>query len=212
LFHALAGEPPFHDKNPVRLVLRHASEKPKSLLAVCPDAPPGLQGVLDRLLAKKPAERFANPAEAIKAITPFLSKVAQKAAGGERPELKAFLRWLQTETVEVELPPTPVPSATPAKNSARRDLLADLANSTVDVDLPEWLGDDTPETAGYQPQRAANDFGIDLSAGKPSGGRDWTTSAGKPESGTRNLLLAAIAVGGVAILLLIVVIVLLLTR
>jgi serine/threonine protein kinase len=204
LFHALAGEPPFVEKNRVRLVMRHVTEAPRSLLAVCPDAPPKLQGVLDRLLAKQPGARFATPAEALQALKPFLPKVAPKAAGSERPELKAFLRWLDTES-EIELPPpTPAPSAAPAKNAARRSLLADLANPTSEPQLPEWLAKDDPETPDYAQTPAGNDFGIDLSGGKPSGGRS--------AAGNRTLLIAGVAAGAVCILLLLTVIVILLRR
>jgi eukaryotic-like serine/threonine-protein kinase len=210
LFHALAGQPPFVEKNPVRLVLRHVSEAPRSLLAVCPDAPPGLQGVLDRLLAKKPAQRYADPAEAANALAAFLPKAAQKAPGRERPELKAFLQWLQTETVEVDLPPTPVQTAVPAKNPRRRDLLADLANSTADVELPDWLADEKPATPAYSPLRAANDFGIDLSVGKQAAGVESKPRSGRlSDSGKRNIVIAGLAV---VILFLIGVIVLLLVR
>jgi serine/threonine protein kinase len=212
LFHALAGEPPFVDKSPVRLVLRHATEAPRSLLAVCPDAPPGLQTVLDRLLAKKPVQRFADAAEASKALAPFLPKVARKADGRERPELKAFLRWLQTETVEVDLPPPPVTSAAPAKGSARRDLLADLATSTADVSVPDWLPEPEPQTPEYGRLRGNNEFGIDLSASKPPAGPKRNAILPGSDPGTRNLLMAGIAVGVVIAVLLIAVIALLLAR
>jgi serine/threonine protein kinase len=213
LFHALAGEPPFAEKNAVRLVLRHVSESPRSLLAVCPDAPPGLQGVLDRLLAKKPAQRFANPGEVLTALAPYLPKVAQKSGGHERPELKAFLRWLQTETVELDLPATPVASVAPPRNPARRDLLADLATSTADVDLPDWLGKEHTQSPMYSPQRAANDFGIDLSPGKPSLANRLTAAlAGKSDPEMRNLLVLGISLGAVGVLLLIVLILLLIIR
>jgi serine/threonine protein kinase len=213
LFHALAGEPPFVENNPVRLVLRHVSESPRSMLAVCPDAPPGLQGVLDRLLAKKPAQRYADPAEALAALAPFLPKVVQKGASRERPELKAFLRWLQTETVELDLPANATPPAAPPKNPARRDLLADLANSTQEVDLPEWLAEEQPKPRAYTPLVATNDFGIDLSVGNASAGtRLKEMLAEQSGSGMRNLLIAAIAVGVAGVLLLIAVVALLLVR
>jgi tRNA A-37 threonylcarbamoyl transferase component Bud32 len=216
LFHALAGEPPFVDtKDRVGLIMRHLSEAPRSLLAVCPDAPPKLQGVLDRLLAKKPVQRFANPAEALKALAPFLPKVAQKAAGQERPELKAFLRWLQTETAaELELPPEPVAYAGAGRNTARRDLLADLAQPTVEVDTPGWLAGAEPETPEVARLRGANEFGIDLSAGAGQRSKKEvkTIPATRSQPSTQTLLIAALGVGALAVLLLIIVIVILLIR
>jgi serine/threonine protein kinase len=215
LFHALAGAPPFADKDRVRVVLRHLSEPPRSLLAVCPDAPQALQGVLDRLLAKKPAQRYADPAEALQALTPFLPKLVKGAAAArERPELQAFLRWLQTETAaEVDLPPTPAPPPVPAGKRSRRDLLADLAQPTAEAELPAWLAQEGPQATAPARGRGANQYGINLSVGQPPAGTGPKPTPGdRPDGGTRKLLIALLAVGVVGVLLLIALIVVLVVR
>ncbi len=64
LYHALTGQPPFVEKSLVRLLLRHATEKPAPLADFRCGEPPGLQAVLDGMLAKDPAMRFATPGQA----------------------------------------------------------------------------------------------------------------------------------------------------
>jgi eukaryotic-like serine/threonine-protein kinase len=67
-YHLLTGHPPFPDKNAIRQMVRHATEPPASLEETRPDAPASLQKVVNRMLAKDPADRFETPAEALQAL------------------------------------------------------------------------------------------------------------------------------------------------
>jgi serine/threonine protein kinase len=72
LFHALAGRPLFDETNPVRLILRHAHESPRRLVDENLVMPTRLQEVLDTMLAKDSALRFATPGQAAQALRQFL--------------------------------------------------------------------------------------------------------------------------------------------
>lgn len=72
LYHALAGQPPFEDKGPVRLMLSHANEPPPRLARLNLGEPAGLQTVLDSMLAKDPALRFPTPGQAAQELRRFL--------------------------------------------------------------------------------------------------------------------------------------------
>jgi serine/threonine protein kinase len=72
LYHVLADHPPFEDKGPVRLMLSHATEPPPRLARLNLGEPPGLQEVLDRMLAKDPALRFPTPGQAAQELRRFL--------------------------------------------------------------------------------------------------------------------------------------------
>jgi serine/threonine-protein kinase len=72
LFLTLAGQPPFEDPSPVRLVLRHAGEAPPRLAALNLEVPAGLQEVLDRMMDKDPALRFPTPGQAAGELRRFL--------------------------------------------------------------------------------------------------------------------------------------------
>jgi serine/threonine-protein kinase len=68
LYHAAAGRPPFQDPSPVGVVLRHVTELPRPLREFRSDLPPTLEQTIERLLAKDPADRFADPAAAATAL------------------------------------------------------------------------------------------------------------------------------------------------
>jgi serine/threonine protein kinase len=72
LYHTLAGQPPFEDKGPVRLMLSHANEPPPRLARLNLGEPPGLQQVLDCMMAKDPALRFPTPGQAAQELRRFL--------------------------------------------------------------------------------------------------------------------------------------------
>jgi serine/threonine protein kinase len=122
LYHCLTGRPPFPDTNIMAQMLKHATEKPAPLYDFLPDVPAGLQNVLDRFLAKDPAQRYQTPAEAADALGPFLAPGAGAAPAGANM-VPAYRQWLAAESpIELprELPPAPKPGTGPAPASANR--------------------------------------------------------------------------------------------
>jgi serine/threonine protein kinase len=232
LFHALAGESPFADKSRVRLLVRHASEAPRPLSAVCPDAPTGLQRVLDRLLAKQVASRYADPEEALQALAPFLPNVARGVITPQQPEYQAFLGWLQTQTVDVEPDDSLDPAAAPARTSARRDAVGAVANSSAGAaparrsrplpgrarDAPAVAEEEVTRVAPLSeavptaPSADEDSAPVQSVSKKPAGKKAEPMPDGPAESGVRSLMIAAIGVGVVCVLLLNALIVLLLVR
>jgi tRNA A-37 threonylcarbamoyl transferase component Bud32 len=74
LYHFLAGQPPFAGE-PYYSVLQkmraHLESSPPPIGQVRPEVPARLGAVLDRMLAKDPADRFQSPAEVVEALRPF---------------------------------------------------------------------------------------------------------------------------------------------
>jgi len=68
LYHALAGQVPFPDADPVRQMLRHATETPRPLKLFNPDVPDELQAIVSRLMAKPSEPRFESAAEVAEAL------------------------------------------------------------------------------------------------------------------------------------------------
>jgi eukaryotic-like serine/threonine-protein kinase len=58
LYELLTGEPPFDGESFVTVVLKHVHEQPPSVLERRTDCPVRLAGVVERALAKDPADRF----------------------------------------------------------------------------------------------------------------------------------------------------------
>ncbi|MBA4063215.1 MAG: hypothetical protein C0501_05780 [Isosphaera sp.] len=122
LYHCLTGRPPFPETNIMTQMLLHATEMPAPLADSAPDIPPGLQPVLDRMLAKSPDDRYPTPAAAADALAGFVGTHGTAPAPALLvPEYKA---WLETESQHgvptppppkpTPLPPTPKPRAVPA--------------------------------------------------------------------------------------------------
>jgi serine/threonine-protein kinase len=63
LYEMLAGDPPFSGVNGQAVLARKAADPVPRLRTVRPDVPPTLEQVIERALARAPADRFATVAE-----------------------------------------------------------------------------------------------------------------------------------------------------
>ena len=68
-FLALSGRVPFDAPSPAALLLRHVHEPAPSLTNMASGVPPRLADVVDRCLAKRPADRFASGEDLADALT-----------------------------------------------------------------------------------------------------------------------------------------------
>ena len=66
---ALSGRVPFDAPSVAALLLKHVHEPPSPLGAVAPSVPPRLADVIDKCLAKRPADRFASGEDLADALT-----------------------------------------------------------------------------------------------------------------------------------------------
>jgi len=60
-WHMLAGEPPFHGDTPLSVAVQHLNQAPPSLASRRPGIPPRFAQVVERMMAKKPDDRFIDP-------------------------------------------------------------------------------------------------------------------------------------------------------
>jgi len=91
-------------------MVKHATEPPPRLADFLPNFPPALQLVLDKLLAKDPADRYQTPFEAVEAMQTFLPERNVTPVGSA--VLPAYREWLESEW---EKDPSTLPIiATPA--------------------------------------------------------------------------------------------------
>ena len=75
LYEMLAGEPPFSGRTPQAVLARHMHDHPPPVRIVRPTTPPAVQEVLERALAKVPADRYATAEE-------FAAALEAAARGG----------------------------------------------------------------------------------------------------------------------------------
>jgi eukaryotic-like serine/threonine-protein kinase len=63
LYEMLAGEPPFTGPSSQAIIARHCADPPRSMRVVRPGVPLALERVVERALAKVPADRFQTAGE-----------------------------------------------------------------------------------------------------------------------------------------------------
>jgi WD40 repeat protein/serine/threonine protein kinase/formylglycine-generating enzyme required for sulfatase activity len=74
LYKLLSGRAPFAGpefKNDVTRMMAHVQQTPPPINQLRADLPPGLAAIVERMMAKKPADRFATPGEVATALGPF---------------------------------------------------------------------------------------------------------------------------------------------
>ncbi len=84
-FHMLTGEPPFKGDTPLSVAVQHINSQPPPVQTTCPDLPIGFARIVQRLLSKKPEQRFASPAELLGKLRE-LAKQASADGWADGPE------------------------------------------------------------------------------------------------------------------------------
>jgi serine/threonine protein kinase len=118
LYHLVAGQPPFsgpdYESAPAKL-LGHKMDPAPAIRSVRPEAPAALEAVLERMLAKDPAHRYATPAEAAAALEPL-------AQGRDLPGLLCAARV--TPSLSGPQPRAEGPPVTPSRQWLAAALVA----------------------------------------------------------------------------------------
>ncbi|MCE9534319.1 MAG: serine/threonine protein kinase, partial [Planctomycetes bacterium] len=104
LYFLLTGKAPFEDGAVSQKLLWHRTLNPRPVTDIRPDVPPAMAALLDRMMAKSPANRPATPGEVALALAPFC--VESPAAPDERempiwsPAVMDRIRANQTTNAE----------------------------------------------------------------------------------------------------------------
>lgn len=68
LFEMIAGGRPFKAKNPLEMLQKQIREAPPKLVELAPGTPPHVQAAVEKMMAKKPDDRFTDVASAAAAL------------------------------------------------------------------------------------------------------------------------------------------------
>ena len=79
IYFMLTAKPPFPDGTALDKIIRHVDQAPPLLSSLRDDVPEELVRIVDRLMAKSPAQRFATAADLAEALEP-LAKLGRKLA------------------------------------------------------------------------------------------------------------------------------------
>jgi serine/threonine-protein kinase len=93
-YHMLAGQPPFTGDTPLAVAVQHLNSTPPPLTSRRPDVPPRLAQVVERMMAKKPADRFSDPAALLAELHAVATEGAQQGWAA-KPDYTALSEMLQ---------------------------------------------------------------------------------------------------------------------
>lgn len=85
MYFLLAGRPPFPGDNVTQKLLAHQIKAPEPLGKLRPDLPPELIAVVDKMMAKKPEERYQQPIELVSALAAWTAEPIDPPTDEELP-------------------------------------------------------------------------------------------------------------------------------
>jgi serine/threonine-protein kinase len=129
LYFCLTGRYPFADGTAVEKMMAHQTKQPPAVRSLNPDVPEALEAVVDRLMQKKPENRFDRMADVVMELRPLakselvgtrsvprsvMASIRNGASGGGSPPLKPAPAPLPTrDSVKSEPAPAPIPTVEP---------------------------------------------------------------------------------------------------
>ncbi len=106
LYHLITGRQAFPGDSPIERLGRRINNRPVPITDLRPDLPSSLVGVLDKLMANKPQDRYQNAGEAAEALQALVKprRSANAPAPARRPPVE-----IAPEPSRSEPPPPPSP-------------------------------------------------------------------------------------------------------
>ena len=214
-YFLLTGQPPFPDGSVAQKLLAHQSRTPKPVTEFRPDVPPGVAAVIDKLMAKDPADRYQTPNELMAALTPWVQtpippppehempQLSAAAVAGLRPgsssnQLATGEQYRQNPLVLAPASPSAPPRPPVAKPAAAKPVAAPVARPQADDPANPWESITSPETLPTSSQPTGkNQPGAEPAAAPAGRSRGRIPPAKSP---LKPVLIAAVA-GGVLLLL-----------
>jgi eukaryotic-like serine/threonine-protein kinase len=86
-YFLLTGQPPFAEGGVAQKLILHQTQTPQSVRVLRPDAPAELAALIDRMLAKDPAQRPGSAAAVIHSLTPWVGTPIPPPPEAEMPRL-----------------------------------------------------------------------------------------------------------------------------
>lgn len=102
LFHLLTGRPPFAGETAINKMLAHQQDPPPRLRDLAPEAPEGLEKLLDALMAKDPNARPKDGAAVAEALEPFCRSDPKSASEAQLPTTRRLFQQAAGEQADTE--------------------------------------------------------------------------------------------------------------
>lgn len=177
LFEMLTGHVPYTGTTAVAVAMMHAAQPVPQLSAYLTEVPEGLQEIIDKAMAKKPEQRYANASQLRRDLQELLAQRFGAEEGGYNKELRAIAQTL------------PAPAAVPApkdgdatvvmrRPSARQAPAAESVSDTKTLPLTNRL----PTEIRQVPKASVTDVllaKLKLREGQDMGSKDNKETQGR---------------------------------
>ena len=94
VYEMIAGEPPFTGPHSQAIVARQMHEAPRSLRVVRPSVSAGVEAVIQRALAKVPADRYSSAGEFVRALTSAETTAVSGGSVLTATAARRAMRWI----------------------------------------------------------------------------------------------------------------------
>ena len=135
LYEMLTGRPPFSGEAPVAVALKHLNEAPRSVRDARPDVSPAAATLVERLLAKAPADRYPDAAALAAALHRLLAPARHGAAGGAAVRVGVGTR--RTDGLQ---PTETTTQLETIERTARVDAIGAAVDAATQLDATTQLG------------------------------------------------------------------------
>jgi len=127
LFEMVSGQPPFKADSAMTLMMMHVNDPVPNIKDLNPDVPNALVAVINKALAKDPADRYQTAAQMASALREAMNQAKTDAVDAPLPPGATMIE--ETEPARSE------PSATVVEPAPTGDV--DVGGTLVETDLPE---------------------------------------------------------------------------
>lgn len=108
-YFVLTGSTPFTEGTVAQKLIWHQTRQPKPIRTLRAEVPEQLAAVLDKMMAKDPAQRYQTPADVVTALNPWTQQTIPPPPDKEMPRLSPAA--MGAETVMMNAPSSPTATA-----------------------------------------------------------------------------------------------------
>jgi serine/threonine-protein kinase len=117
MYYMLTGKYPFPDGSAAEKMMAHQFKQPQTIAELAPDTPAEIIAIVERLMKKKPEERFSSIGEFVEQIRPFVKANNNRPASvGRQPAPRHFSAPALDVKAKPSLP-APAPGKSPAPST-----------------------------------------------------------------------------------------------
>ncbi len=133
-YHMLTGKAPFSEGGLAERLFNHINKEPEDVRKLNPRVTEAARAVLNRMLAKEPADRYQTPTELLNDLM-LLDK--RKRPPAARDVVEGLVEEEVAEDVASSAATKLIPVASPTKRKVRRKRLANTGNSSNATEVDE---------------------------------------------------------------------------